>query len=218
MNSNSDSYGLRRSEKKYVISGDDKDILVARLSRILERDSHAGADGIYTVRSLYFDSSTGNDNAKFRIRFYSGNDSFLRLEKKLRASDGSRKECTVITKDECRLLITGDTSFISQSSSALLREFSECCVHSGLKPASIVEYSRSAFVYPPSQVRITVDFDLRSCPASEDFFVPVLTAAVPVYHDGSCLAEVKYSGFLPDFILEIIDLAAKRDTGFSKYL
>ncbi len=58
----------------------------------MERDPHARPDGTYTVHSLYFDD--WRDTAlrekidglprreKFRIRYYNGDLSFIRLEKK----------------------------------------------------------------------------------------------------------------------------------------
>ena len=45
-----------RNEIKHVISPADKAALLARLRAVMKRDAHAGPDGKYLVRSLYFDN------------------------------------------------------------------------------------------------------------------------------------------------------------------
>ena len=81
-----------RHERKHYITPADHAALCQRLAPVMERDPHAGPDGTYTVHSLYFDD--WRDTAlrdkidglprreKFRIRYYNGDLSFIRLEKK----------------------------------------------------------------------------------------------------------------------------------------
>ena len=45
-----------RHEYKYMIDAGQKAVLKLRAQGVLERDAHAGADGAYLIRSLYFDS------------------------------------------------------------------------------------------------------------------------------------------------------------------
>ena len=47
-----------RHEYKYLISKADAELLKRRLPHIMERDPHAGKDGRYTIRSLYFDDAS----------------------------------------------------------------------------------------------------------------------------------------------------------------
>ena len=44
-----------RHELKYLISAAQLPLLKSRIACIMQPDAHAGADGIYTIRSLYFD-------------------------------------------------------------------------------------------------------------------------------------------------------------------
>ena len=81
-----------RHEYKYLISRSAAELLRRRLPCIMERDSHAGPTGQYTIRSLYFDDPNftafrdkvdGVDNrTKYRIRCYNGDTSRCRLERK----------------------------------------------------------------------------------------------------------------------------------------
>ena len=92
--------GLRH-EYKYLISRADAELLKLRLPHIMERDPNAGENGQYTIRSLYFDDVDaaayyekvdGLDNrAKYRIRFYNYDGSNIKLEKKEKLGNLTRK-------------------------------------------------------------------------------------------------------------------------------
>ena len=47
---------VNRYEYKYLVSAQDHQMIGRLLSEVLARDPHAGADGTYVVRSLYFDT------------------------------------------------------------------------------------------------------------------------------------------------------------------
>ena len=44
-----------RHELKYQISGAELQMLRNRIKHLIPADKHAGPDGIYNIRSLYFD-------------------------------------------------------------------------------------------------------------------------------------------------------------------
>ena len=89
--------GSYRHELKYPIGPAEYHALRQRLRTVMKRDSHAGADGLYTIRSVYFDNY--RDKAlrekvdgvqrreKFRIRYYNDDLSFITLEKKIKQKD-----------------------------------------------------------------------------------------------------------------------------------
>lgn len=93
-----------RHEYKYLVSAAQIPVLQARVAHLMQPDPHAGADGQYRIRSLYYDDAQDRclqDNeigvdrkAKYRIRIYNGSDARIRLElkqglrgKKHKASD-----------------------------------------------------------------------------------------------------------------------------------
>ena len=81
-----------RHEYKFLISPSAAALLKLRLPHVMRRDPHAGPEGMYTIRSLYFDDPNysafwdkvdGVDNrTKYRIRCYNGDTSHCRLERK----------------------------------------------------------------------------------------------------------------------------------------
>ena len=103
-----------RHEYKYLISKADAELLKRRLPYIMERDPHAGPTGQYTIRSLYFDDFRNsayydkvdgvNYRAKYRIRFYNYDPSILKLEKKEKNGNLTRKTAQTITKNDARAL------------------------------------------------------------------------------------------------------------------
>ena len=99
-----------RHEFKYYINAWDRELLSRRLGTVMTRDPHTMADGRYVIRSLYFDNFTDtalfekvngvNPRAKFRIRIYNGDDSFISLEKKVKRDEFTQKLQARITREE----------------------------------------------------------------------------------------------------------------------
>ena len=84
-----------RHELKFKISNSAAEVLKQKLSLILGKDNNAYyEDGSYLIKSLYFDDLNSNSyyekmdgilyRKKYRIRIYNNDDSFIRLEKKMK--------------------------------------------------------------------------------------------------------------------------------------
>ena len=109
--------GNFRHELKYQIGAAEHIALRSRLGCVMGRDGHARGDGLYLVRSIYFDNS--DDKAlrekingvqkreKFRIRYYNDDLSFITLEKKLKYNDLCCKLDAPLSEGECRALSPG---------------------------------------------------------------------------------------------------------------
>ena len=103
-----------RQELKFRVSRADRELLLCRLSAAMHPDKH-GKNGVYTVRTLYFDtvyddalreSLAGDpEKVKFRLRMYNADDSFLRLEKKIKQGSGGTKVGARLTRAECEKLL-----------------------------------------------------------------------------------------------------------------
>ena len=73
--------GSYRHELKYQIGPADHLVLRQRLKAVMQQDLHTGADGLYTIRSVYFDNygdkalrekvNGVQKREKFRIRYHS---------------------------------------------------------------------------------------------------------------------------------------------------
>ena len=85
----------------------------------------------------------------------------------------------------------------------------------GLRPKVIVDYIREPFVYAPGNVRITLDYEIRTGLRCTDFLNPdCVTIPVP---DSPIILEVKWDEYLPDIIRKAVGLTNRSAGAFSKY-
>ena len=214
-----------RHEWKHEISRCDYLILRQRLRAALKRDEHAGPEGEYRVRSLYFDDDRDtalrekidgvNRREKFRIRSYNGCLTPIHLEKKSKINGLCEKRSADLTRPETEAILRGEIGWMARSRSALKVELYSKMRGRLLRPAVLVDYIREPFIFPAGNVRITLDRDIRTGLKCLDFFNPDLPT-VPV-GDIPALLEVKYDAFLPDFIVDLLQLPGRRAGAFSKY-
>ena len=85
-----------------------------------------------------------------------------------------------------------------------------------LKPRVIVDYTRRAFVYEPGNVRVTLDYDVRTGLDNIQMFEDIVT--IPSDFTNPIILEVKYDAFLPSLITTAVQLNDRRTTSFSKYI
>lgn len=103
-----------------------------------------------------------NTREKFRVRYYNDDLSFILLEKKSKAGGLCSKEQAVITLEEARLIANKDIESLSKSEKPLVKELCYKMQTEGLEPKTIVDYIREPFVYAPGNVRVTLDYDIRT--------------------------------------------------------
>lgn len=190
----------------------------------MERDTHAD-DGAYFIRSLYFDNAADkalrekldgvNNREKFRIRYYNHDPSLIHLEKKSKQNGLGYKETARITAAEAQFIVTGEWGWMKEADRPLVRELYFKIQSQGLRPKTIVDYTRQPFVYGPCDVRVTLDYDIRTGLGSTDFLDPDCVT-VPA-GDAPIIMEVKWGAFLPDIIRDIVQLEGRHTSAFSKY-
>ncbi len=213
-----------RHEWKHELSFQDSLILRQRLRAVMEPDIHA-VNGKYFIRSLYFDN--GNDKAlrekldgvnrreKFRLRYYNGDPSLIHLEKKSKLDGLGTKFSADLTAEEAQKLIDGELDWMLDTDRPLVRELYVKMRSQGLRPKTIVDYTREPFIYRPGNVRVTLDYDIRSGLGCTDFLNP-RAVTVPA-GDAPILLEVKWDAYLPDLIRDIVQLPGRHVSAFSKY-
>ncbi len=212
-----------RNELKFFISPAHHALLSSRLSSVLVPDFHMNCRSCYNVRSLYFDDPSSSayldkisgveNRSKYRIRFYNGDLSYIRLEKKEKIGKMSRKTVECILEDQALELISGKT--FPLDCPGLLGEFYSKMRYEGFRPLIFVDYQRRAFCYPAGNVRITLDSCLKgslfqkSLLGEEPFFsVPMLT---------DYILEVKFDSFLPPHISQLLEDIPKVSSAISKF-
>ena len=213
-----------RHEWKHQISLSDQLAVRARLRAVCRADSHA-AHGQYQVRSLYFDNLAdkalrekldGVDRReKFRIRYYDYDTSLIRLEKKSKRNGLGRKVSAPLTAEEAGALAEGRWDWMPASGRDLVLELYSKMKSQGLRPRTIVDYTREAFVYAPGNVRVTLDYDIRTGLRCTDFLNPDCVT-VPA-GDAPAILEVKWDAYLPAVIQDAVQLPGRRAGAFSKY-
>ncbi|MBU3874442.1 polyphosphate polymerase domain-containing protein [Faecalicatena sp. AGMB00832] len=213
-----------RHEWKHEIHVSDMITLRQRLRAVADMDVHA-VNGRYEIRSLYFDNLSDkvlrekldgvNAREKFRIRFYNGDTSLIHLEKKSKLNGLCSKESTTLTKEEAQAIVEGRCNWMMDSDRELVRELYLKMRFQGLMPRTIVDYTREPFVYAPGNVRVTMDYNIRTGMQCTDFLNPDCVM-VPA-GDAQIILEVKWDEFLPSIIRDAVQLEGRRTSAFSKY-
>ena len=213
-----------RHEWKHPITFADMVVLRQRLRAVMQTDSHA-VDGRYQIRSLYFDTPGDtalrekldgvNQREKFRIRYYNRDTDFIRLEKKSKLGGLGNKQSAPLTAQQAQDIVDGKLDWMLESEYGLIRELYAKMRTQQLQPKTIVDYIREPFVYAPGNVRVTMDYDIRTGLGCTDFLNPDCVT-VPA-GDSAIILEVKWDEFLPDVIRSAIQLESRRASAFSKY-
>lgn len=213
-----------RHEWKHEINDLDRLVLLTRLSAVMKRDAHA-AGGSYLIRSLYFDTAGDkalrekidgvNIREKFRIRFYNGDTGFIVLEKKSKINGLCGKQSCRLSAEEAQRIVEGDVGWMVDSGRPLCTELYSKMRSQGLRPKTIVDYTREPFVFAPGNVRVTIDRDVRTGVFRTDFLDPK-TLTLPA-GDSPIILEVKWDEYLPDIIKDAVTIPGRRAAAFSKY-
>lgn len=214
-----------RHELKFLVSDAELELIRYRLKPLMRQDVHQ-KEGGYKVRSLYFDdfydscmqeNENGIDNRKkYRIRIYDGDDTVIKLEKKIKYRGMTRKISGTISREECLSYISGKAPGLKPEGTELEKELYAEMKIQDMHPVTIVEYERTAFVEPMGNVRITFD---RNISGSEHLkqFLDKKIVAVPLLPKGQHVLEVKYDELLPEYIAQVLEVGTLLRTAFSKY-
>lgn len=215
-----------RNELKYVVSAAELQMLRNRIRHLLMPDAHAGENGRYSIRSLYFDdpfnrcyyeNENGTDpREKFRIRIYNHSDERITLECKRKENGKTLKTACPLTLKQAQTLMNGRAIRLTDAEDPLLRRFTIQMMLGGLKPSIIVEYDREPYVYKTGNVRVTLDMNISSSNAITHFFDERIPKR-PVMPSGRQLLEVKYDELLPDFVFNNLQLDDLKCSAFSKF-
>ena len=213
-----------RHEWKHEITYLDMLTLRQRLQAVAQRDPHA-IDGRYLIRSLYFDNLDDkalrekvdgvNMREKFRIRYYNDDTSLIHLEKKSKKNGLGTKYSARLTAEEAQNIVDGRLDWMMDSERPLVQEL-YCKMHyQGMRPQTIVDYTREPFIFAPGNVRVTLDYNIRTGLRCTDF-LNVDCVTVPA-GDAPIILEVKWDAYLPDIIRDAVQLPDRRVGSFSKY-
>lgn len=212
-----------RHEEKFICSDRQLFLLEHRLRSVLPPDGHQKGEG-YRIRSLYLDtlddrlyreSLNGVERRhKYRIRFYNLADDLFRLERKDTVGSLKQKVSARLSKEEVQAFLNGEG--IDPKDTELLNEVHILQNAEGLRPVCVVDYFRTAFVYPLGNIRITFDRNISCTHRTMDFFRED-ALLLPVTPRGRHVLEVKFDGILPGFVAAALNIGELERISFSKY-
>lgn len=217
-----------RHELKYPVNSGIYAILKGRLDAVMEKDSNT-EDGKYRVTSLYFDNIYNTayrdkmggamNRKKFRIRTYNLDPSYIRLEEKVKDDNVGYKKNALLTMEQYRAVLDGNCGFMTgdEFSDTSAEDFFTSYCAAGVRPAVIVDYMREPYVCQAGNVRITLDSRLSVCYNTFDMF-DSKAIYVPVFKGNEAVLEVKYNGFLPSYIQELLSGLGIMQESVSKFV
>ncbi len=213
-----------RHEWKHEINYSDMVVLRQRLKAVMKPDENA-VDGKYFIRSLYFDNISDkalrekidgvNCREKFRIRYYDGDTSLIHLEKKSKINGLGSKQSANLSAEEAQKIVDGDFDWMIDCDRPLVQELYSKMMSQGLRPKTIVDYTREPFIFSAGNVRVTLDYNIRTGLYCTDFLntdcITIPAGNAPI------ILEVKWDEFLPSVIRDIVQLESRHTAAFSKY-
>ena len=215
-----------RHEYKYLCTNEQLRLEQARLEALLRPDPHAGPDGRYRVRSVYFDdpgdgclleNEDGTDpRAKYRLRIYNESDARISLERKAKLRGMTHKDAVPVCRPVAEALLRGQIPFPGPQDPPLLRRMLADMRLRVLRPKVIVQYSRRPFILDVGNVRVTLDEQIASSDAVGRFFRPELPLRQPL-PPGQGVLELKWDQLLPSWLYDALQLEGLQWSSFSKY-
>ena len=216
---------MYRVENKYNCSDTEMYMLQQRVESVLRPDSNESNPEGYSVVSLYFDDLTDsclketvdgvNLRDKYRVRIYNDSLDVIKLEVKSKKDSRIIKRSKSITKEQLEMLMRGECIEDTASAEDPATLFNIAIRTRGLRPKVVVAYERKAYVFGPGNVRITFDRNVRASGRTEDFGKSNISYDFLREYDK--VLEVKYDEFIPDFLVQLLELGNMQQTAYSKY-
>ncbi|SEN83548.1 VTC domain-containing protein [Paenisporosarcina quisquiliarum] len=215
-----------RQELKYGITYLDYMLLKNKLKFVMRLDTHAGETGKYLIRSCYFDNFENKvmnekkegylTRDKYRVRIYGKSDEIINLERKSKRNNLTFKSKCNLTRSEFEKIRSGDISWMEKDNRSLICDLFAEMKMNLVKPMSVVDYEREAYVYLYGNVRVTFDSKVQTSLRNTDMFNKHLPM-VDVLDPTEVILEVKFDEYLPDIVKMLLQGINTKHEAYSKY-
>ncbi|RID82201.1 polyphosphate polymerase domain-containing protein [Peribacillus asahii] len=215
-----------RQELKYGISYIDYMLLKNKLRHVMKLDPNAGPKGKYLIRSCYFDNINNKvlnekkegylNRDKYRVRIYGKSAEVVNLERKSKRNNLTFKSKCKTSREEFEKIRVGDIDWMKGDDRELMRDLYIEMMQYQLKPMTVVDYEREAYIYLYGNVRVTFDSKVQSSLRNTDMFNKHLPM-VDVLEPTEFILEVKYDGYLPEIIRYMLQGINTKHEAYSKY-
>lgn len=125
------------------------------------------------------------------------------------------KDSAALATGQAQSIVDGNYDWMIDSGVPLIQELYSKMMSQALRPKTIVDYLREPFVFAPGNVRVTLDYNIRTGMNCTDFLNPNCVT-VPA-GDAPIILEVKWDEYLPDIIRDAVQLPNCRVGAISKY-
>lgn len=215
-----------REEKKFLISVDEFIKKSHILSQVMQEDSHNGTHG-YIIRSLYFDTIYDTDYSekfagietrrKIRLRIYDPAADFAMLEMKQKQGANQLKRSLRVSREDAVQISKGNYLPLLSYKDEFAAECYAMMTYRCYRPKTIVQYNRKAFIAKENKIRVTFDNNIVATESCFDLLSPNLNMN-PVLDKYDVVMEVKFNGFLLDYIRQLINSVDRSEVSVSKYV
>lgn len=198
-----------RYEHKYHLDITRMNDLIYKLTKVLNLDPHS-QDGSYQVTSLYFDTIFNElyyeklegleKREKIRIRVYNHSDKVINLELKGKHNNGVYKQRIKISIDEYHQILNGDYDFLLNKGK-YGEKFYWKFKTMNLQPKVVIDYERTAFLIPLTDIRITFDYHLKGG-SNDALFKNMANASI--LKDRIVVLEIKGSNDIPRYVKDLV--------------
>lgn len=217
--------GNLRKELKFILGVEEAMRLRAKLRLIMTPDPH-GVCGKYGIRSQYFDSLREEDlkdnldglmeKRKIRVRVYSSKRAGAKLEYKCKKGSEGLKYSLLLSEQEVLFMEQHRYDFLLERKEALAGRLYTKMTQQVYRPKTIIEYDRTAFLYPINDIRITFDKNVRAS-ANPMGILEKEIEAVYLLPPEKEILEIKYQDFFPYALKEVFGNLDHMTEAYSKY-
>ena len=214
---------FKRYELKYMLTLEQKEIILKAMSPYMELDKY----GRTTIRNIYFDTDSYRlirrsiekpaYKEKLRIRSYSQAtaDSTVFVELKKKYDKVVYKRRLPLCERDAMAWVCGEaTCPVNTQISREIDYFSD--FYGGLKPSVFLSYEREAY-YDKGGGDFRVTFDDNILARQTDVSLCSDLYGEPILPEGKVLMELKCSGGIPLWMVEVLSREHIYKTSFSKY-
>jgi hypothetical protein len=157
-----------------------------------------------------------SNRKKFRVRVYNYQSSVIKLERKIKREHVTEKSHILLSKEEYDTLVKGNARFLQEKDDIVPRDLYLGYQTKNLRPRVVVEYRREPFIYKYGNVRVTFDYFLKAGIFQLDLFSNGYM--IPAIPSDQIILEVKFTGYFPDVIRNIIQIDNLQWQSGSKYV
>lgn len=222
---------FKRYEKKFLLTQQQYDVLVSKLSDYMEPDQHCLDGKNYSIYNIYYDTvhsdvirhsiSKPYYKEKLRLRSYKvpkkpTDKVFLELKKKINGIVNKRR--VVLTLQEAKDFVERGVRPPSRDymSEQVINEIDYYLSHELVKPAVYIGYTRKAF-FAKNDPEFRLTFDSKILTRRENLTLESGYYGEDILKENQYLMEVKILGAIPVWFTQILSELEIYNTKFSKY-